>query len=319
VPAPPTVTLHTDASKFGFGGTLGFDLKAGGAEELNGQGKWETDERLSPMQLLELRVLRLISAHRFAMWLRGRGIRHILGWCDNHAAVHIVNSMMSATPALMPALRLFKRELDLLGVSISLAWLPSALNYYAYLLSRSWDPGDVQCTQEVLRSLAMSLGLADGDAAFAYRPLQESPVFLRRQTWQDLQWPCTYGRARLYNPPMDLTTLTLAKIQRKNASEVVILPHWPGSPWMASLKKIATSWIVAKAEMARNIWAADKRRMKEQWEMVVATVNMPAPDWALPPPPSPVSCLVQATLGPLLPSLPLAAPFLAPVRPTRPR
>jgi hypothetical protein len=129
VPTPPTVILHTDASKFGFGGTLGFDLKAGAAGELNCQGIWEPDERLSPIQLLELWALRLIAAPRFATWLRGRGIRHILGWYDNQAVVHIVNSMVSASPALMRELCVFKRELDRLAVAISLAWLPNALNY----------------------------------------------------------------------------------------------------------------------------------------------------------------------------------------------
>jgi hypothetical protein len=104
----------------------------------------------------------------------------------------------------------------------------------------------------VLRSLATSLGLADGDAAFVYRPLQESPVFLRRQTWQDLQRPWTDGRARLYNPPTDLATLRLAKIQRENAPGVVVLPHWPGSTWLASLRKMATSWKFASAETARD-------------------------------------------------------------------
>jgi hypothetical protein len=89
----------------------------------------------------------------------------------------------------------------------------------------------------VLRSLATSLGLADGDAAFVYRPLQESPVFLRRQKWQDLQRPWTDGRARLYNPPTDLATLRLAKIQRENA---------PG------VRKMATSWKFASAETARD-------------------------------------------------------------------
>jgi hypothetical protein len=73
----------------------------------------------------------------FGKWLKYNGVTTLSGFDDNSCVVHVVNAMISASPAIMKELRRLKRELDDLGISISLTWLPSALSYYADLLSRS--------------------------------------------------------------------------------------------------------------------------------------------------------------------------------------
>jgi hypothetical protein len=46
--------------------------------------------------------------------------------------------------------------LRVLGLRIEARWLPSAVNRYADSLSLQWDPGDVQVTEELVRSLPAS-------------------------------------------------------------------------------------------------------------------------------------------------------------------
>lgn len=136
VPQSPQAAVHTDASKSGYGGTLGFSLVPGTDGVVRGHGVWDALDRRESINLLELRALRMLPAPRFAAWLKINRIWNLHGFCDNLSVVHIVNAMVSASPAMMKELRLLKRELDTLGVAISLTWLPSALNHLADLLSR---------------------------------------------------------------------------------------------------------------------------------------------------------------------------------------
>jgi hypothetical protein len=201
VPAEPQAAVHTDASKFGYGGTLGFTIAAGTDGVVRGSGVSDAEDRREPINLLELRVLRMISAPTFGKWLKSNGIITLSGFVDKSCVVHVVNAMVSDSPAMMKELRQLKRELDELGITISLTWLPSALNYYADLLSQSWDPGDLQCTRTVLRGLLDGDAVSDATPVFRYRPLNEHPTYLHRSQPEDLNRPWTDGLARLNNPP----------------------------------------------------------------------------------------------------------------------
>jgi hypothetical protein len=195
----------------------------------------------------------MISAQTFGKWLKSNGITTLSGFVDNSCVVHVVNAMVSASPAMMKELRRLKRELDELGITISLSWLPSALNYYADLLSRSWDPGDLQCTRTVLRGLLDGGAVSDATPVFRYRPLNEHPTYLRRSLLEDLNRPWTDGLARLYNPPADLATPVLLTMRREWAAGIVVLPYWPTAPWYGLLYSMATSLTVAEPAAADDV------------------------------------------------------------------
>jgi hypothetical protein len=48
VPAEPHAAVHTDASKFGYGGTLGFTIAAGTDWVVRGSGVWDAEDRREP-------------------------------------------------------------------------------------------------------------------------------------------------------------------------------------------------------------------------------------------------------------------------------
>ena len=99
------MAMHSDASRVGYGGTLGFKLGAGSPGEWSSQGFWTSDDHRSSITLLELRAVRLLLGRAFAHYVRQVKTRRLLLHEDNQAVVAIVNAMVSASKPMMSELR----------------------------------------------------------------------------------------------------------------------------------------------------------------------------------------------------------------------
>jgi hypothetical protein len=144
--------VHTDAAELGVG-TYGPDMKAGALGVLEDAGVWTQEERKGSITLRELKALTLVHGRSIGMGTQKDTVRQIRCYLGNLGVKHVVAKMVSANDAIMKELRALQKLLRRLGLSIQTEWLPSAANFYAYRLSRSWDPGDVQVTRWLRESL----------------------------------------------------------------------------------------------------------------------------------------------------------------------
>jgi hypothetical protein len=285
-PAAPELMMHTDAADLGYGGTLGKCGAAGQCGEWEAQGVWGWHERAESISYRELKAIRLLltraensGSRSFGARLLDAGIRNLQLQCDNMAAVHVTNAMVSASRPMMRELRLLKRELDRLGLHLDARWLPSALNKYADALSRRFPSGDLQ----IRRSLRHSVmdGMKAPADVFPYRPLGEHPVFLRRQCFLEMRQPWYPTDAtRLLCPPVDLIAPVLQKARLSGCPAVLLIPDWPHQQWHSTALQMAThAFLLPYAP--QQIWTA-ARTMNPSWKLLLVEVNMP-PDperWA---------------------------------------
>lgn len=163
--------------------------------------------------------------------------RDILLYVENQAVFHITNYFFSSSRAMMTELRL-KRVLDRSGPRIRTEWIPSVANKFADALSQRLPRGDLRIQRLQRRSVVASMG-APIDA-FPYRPLEEHPVFLRRQAWAELesQWDCK--QVRLLCPPVDMIMPTLLKLTPTKAPAYLQIQKFPRQSLFARAVALAS-------------------------------------------------------------------------------
>ena len=83
----------------------------------------------------------------------------------------VLNAMVAASSAMMSELHKLRVLLQAMGVKLVARWLPKAVNRFADRLSRTWDPGDVTDTEELIASLRHEHHF--DEVAFRSRPLNE--------------------------------------------------------------------------------------------------------------------------------------------------
>lgn len=96
--------VHTDAADVGFGGTTGRNLQAGSEGELEVQNIWPPFSRPGRINLRELKAVRLtLESEPVQPILKAPGekkIETLLLHVENLPIVHMLNNMVSASPAL---------------------------------------------------------------------------------------------------------------------------------------------------------------------------------------------------------------------------
>lgn len=272
----PEAALHTDAAELGYGGTLGRRLEAGADGAIDESGTWTAEERRESITLRELKAVTRVLGGGLGVAVQRWNVKRLKLWVDNLGVKFIVQKMCSSSPEIMREVRVLERLLHSLGISIDPGWLPSAANFYADRLSRTWDPGDLQVRASLRKELATLYAhvVPRGDRAecFEYRPLGVPPIARRKQTLGELQESWS-GRARLYFPPVDLIAPTVAKMKREKAKGVIVVPNWPGATWWPALMGLSNkSWVVRQTD-PRTIWAG-RRALNPQWSLRVVEVGL---------------------------------------------
>lgn len=268
---PPDVTMHSDAADVGYGGTLGFDETAGSSGLWEGRGFWTMEDRAQSITLRELRAVRLLLHRHFCDFVSDPHIRRILLHEDNQAVVYILNAMVSASRPMMAELRKIEKLLRVLGVRIDSRWIPSAVNRFADSLSRTWDPGDIEATESVVRDLVEEHGL---DAvAFGARPFGERLAARRKYLDSEMEANWNDGRSRLFNPPADLVPVVLRKLETGGGHGVLVVPTWRAQPWFARLRAIAVRCRHVKARPGGRVLWEGRPGKADRWGITVATVD----------------------------------------------
>jgi hypothetical protein len=208
----------------------------------------------------------------FGTRLKEAGVRHLRLQCENMEAVHVTNAMVSARKPMMRELRLLKRELDRLGLHLDAKWLSSALNKYADALSRRFPRGDLQIRRSLRRSVMA--GMQAPTDVFPYRPLGEHPVFLRRQSFQEMAktWSLR-DKTRLLCPPTELISPILQKVRLSGCPAILLIPDWPHQAWHATGLRMATH-VFRCPEPPDQVWDA-ARTLHPRWRLLLVELNMP--------------------------------------------
>lgn len=117
--------------------------------------------------------------------------------------------------------------MDAKGIELDPRWTSSAENRFADARSRSWDPGNLQASRSVIYMLTTTRTSVGGKGTvFRYRlSVGENPVPQRKtaESTQSDHWGDR--RARLFNPPPELLTVTLNKMRREKAKGLVLVPY----------------------------------------------------------------------------------------------
>jgi hypothetical protein len=150
--------------------------------------------------------------------------------------VHILNAM--ASRPMMAELWRLESMLRILGVKWEARWIPSAVNRYADALSRQWNPGDVCDTEAIVESLCSAY--EPDSVVFPYRPVGEHPIALRKYLETQIGKDWDDGRARLWDPPLNMLPLILNKMEDEGARGVLIAPRWPAQPLYGLLSRLST-------------------------------------------------------------------------------
>lgn len=267
-PVAPDLTMHSDAANVGYGGALGSNTLAGSQGSWVAQGFWTARDRAESINLRELRAVRLLLQKSFANYASQPQVRQRLVHEDNQAVVHILNAMVSSSPAMMSELRKLQKLLRVLGVQVESRWLPSAVNKYADSLSRTWDPGDTQASEQLVKDICRQYHF--DRPAFLMRPLNEPRPARVKQVCEQLQTFWGDGRSRLWNPPFDFLPVVVRKIEVEEASGVLIAPHWPAQPWYARLQRVATRLRLLEGAAHATLTGSN---INPAWRLCVAEVG----------------------------------------------
>lgn len=221
-PPPAEEMMHTDAADVGYGGTLGPVGESGSLSLWEGKGFWTTEDQEQSITSRELRAVRLLLHRHFSDYVSAPHVWRVLVQEDNQAVVYVLKAMVSASGPMMVELRKLEVLLRVLGVMMEARWIPSAVNRFADALSRTWDPGDIWATVSVTKSIRDQYAL---DAvAFGARPLGEPFIARQKYIATQLQEYWGDGRARLFNPPVDLLPIVLRKIEMEEGLGVLTAP-----------------------------------------------------------------------------------------------
>jgi len=278
---PPVadMTIHSDASDLGWGGTISSrgDDAAGDCGEVSLQGVWELPELRHTIMWRELfGMYRTIDKAADIADMAGRSADTVLRlrvYQDNSACRYIVRNMVTASDEAMPLLRRLQRLLEVRRVGIDVLWLPSAANLHADRLSRTWNPKDLQMSRRVLRLVSGWFSGQEVKPSFRYRRFSlEPPVAQRKTTIAALLDNWSDGRARIFNPPFDLVSLTLLKIAREGAKGVIVLPNWPNQIWYPAACAMIQNWIQLQHVGREAI--VGHRRVNPKWRVMAGLVNM---------------------------------------------
>ena len=225
---------------------------------------------MQSITLRELGAVRMLLQRHFAAYVSRPDVRKLLLHEDNQAVCFILSAMVSSSKPMMAELRRLYVMMRTLVVSIEARWLPSAVNRFADALSRTWDPGDVQATGNLLASIQDEHRL--DSVVFASRPLGETAVARRKYLATQMMEDWGDGRARLWNPPLDLLPLVVRKLVADGEKGVLVAPHWPAQVWHAQLVAQATSYKILQPDEVASSLLHSTKKGNDAWSVVLATM-----------------------------------------------
>lgn len=224
---PVVAELTTDACGYGWGAVLNRSVPA--------RGFFSSADQADHINVQELRSL----DKALDCWpnLCGPGVLRLR--LDNSVNVSVVNNMTTRSPALMEVLDRILHRFSAWGLRAEATWLSSVANSHADKLSRNTDSSDWRLRPDIFRVLNAAWGplqigrLATADNTqlrrFNSRVMSPGTEAINARLQPS-------GRCRNYlSPPLSQMDLVLPKLQRDLATAVVLVPHWPASPWWRPL------------------------------------------------------------------------------------
>lgn len=230
---PEQATLHSDASRYGWGIHLNNSVPA--------HGMWLPSERSRHITYLEL-----LAVHRglqtFLEPLRGRSV---LLWEDNTAVCHILSNMTTRSPDLMALLRRVWFLLDSANITLRVQYIKSEDNSMADSLSRGAPHDELALADSQWQRLEQRFGPHTIDRyathantrcrlfnARSPHPRADGLVALA-QDWtghNNYAWP----------PVAELPAVAQLLAENPNVSATLVTPHWPAQAWYQRLLEIAS-------------------------------------------------------------------------------
>jgi hypothetical protein len=226
--------VHTDASSTGYGGALQHEVVDGVRAEMH--GVWTEEEQQLPINILELRALRL-AIERWAERLRGCVVRC---WNDNMTVVAVVRGMTSRSPVMMEEVRRLWHVLDKHDIQLRLSHIPGVENELSDALSRfassAAPPGEYRVSQPVFNACAARWGLPVADA-FASPTAHMLPTWWARaplrgaaavDAFSQLWGP---GLVWLHPHPNEILGVVQRLLRERERNVVLLTPRWPRAAW----------------------------------------------------------------------------------------
>ncbi|KAE8576050.1 hypothetical protein XENTR_v10004031 [Xenopus tropicalis] len=209
--------LTTDASLSGWGAVLEGQLA---------QGSWSRTESLLPINILELRAIRLALIH-WQTLLHGQSIRI---QTDNATAVAYISHQggTRSHQAFTEASRIL-RWAELHHTLLSAIYIPGVENWEADYLSRqTMDPGEWSLKTIVFLALTLRWGTPEVDV-MASRTNHKVPRYLARtrdpraESIDAMTTPWSFTLAYIF-PPLPMLPRVIKKIKREKVRTILIPP-----------------------------------------------------------------------------------------------
>jgi len=265
--SPATASLHTDASKTGWGGVVDSLLPA--------HGFWRQRQRRCHITLLELKAVRF-TVEAFIAELRGKTVLH---WCDNQAVIQVLTNVTSRSPELMKELRKLWRLLDLEDITLRTRYIRSAANVWADRLSRRENQDDWMLGWKYFEALETLYGphtverfaTPNNTHLVRYNSEFHAPgsegVNALAQSW--------LLENNFVNPPWFLLDKVAQKLREEGGTATVVAPYWPGETWWAPLQDMASE--ITRLQAAPDLFLPGRLGSSESvgppgWDVAVFRV-----------------------------------------------
>jgi hypothetical protein len=203
--------------------------------------------------------------------VKKEGIPSLRSCVDNSSVVHVTNAFVASSRPMMRELRRLKKVLDELGLQLSSEWIPSVADKFADALSRRFIPGDLAVRQTLRRSVVDGI-MAPFDS-FPLRPLGEHPVFLRRQSHNELASHWSREETRLLCPPVELMAAVVTKLWISKAPALLLMTEWPRQSWYQPAMDMSTK-VHRLSLPPEEVWTGS-RRLNPSWCLLLLEVNLP--------------------------------------------
>lgn len=229
----PNMTIFTDASNIGWGGVIEGQARTG--------DNWTPTEAKNHINYLELLAI-LYSLKAFRANLAGK---HVKVMCDNTTAVSCITHMGTSHSVccnkLTTAIWEWCAEYN---IWLTAAYIPGAENQSADYESRVVHTGkEWQLNKELLHCALSILNYQPGVDLFASRHNAQCKLYVSYRPDPgcmavdafSLNWHSLMFYAF---PPFSVLTQTIQKIEKEEATGVLVVPNWPTQVWYPALMRL---------------------------------------------------------------------------------
>ncbi|XP_041446270.1 uncharacterized protein LOC121403038 [Xenopus laevis] len=231
---PDWRVMATDASLQGWGATW---------ENHSAQGRWSPAESRLPINILELRAVKLA----LSQWSHLLRLQSVRIQSDNVTTVAYINRQggTRSQKALAEAREILQWA-EQNSVRLSAIHIPGVANTKADLLSRNQlDPGEWELHPEAFDQLVSIWGRPSIDLMASRRNRKVSTFFARyrdplaagvdamTQHWQ-------FKLAYVF-PPLPMLPRVLKKLKQSRATVIVVAPFWPRRTWFSDLQELSVA------------------------------------------------------------------------------